>query len=215
MCSRARRPGALLFTCCSTPQHRRMGQGHAGARSSPTATTMRSRSCTRCRPPRARSGSRSRTPTTRCLAWTCLCIGLGRVGISVAQAFEGIKSRVSLAARNPAQLARAWAMNLDADRVARSGEPHRRVRADRELHVRPGAGQGRCSQRTRPDVVIIDLCSPPGSVDFEAAKALGRKVIWARAQAGRAPQARRPRRMAGADAHRPRTDAGAAARVDW
>jgi dipicolinate synthase subunit A len=46
---------------------------------------------------------------------------------------------------------------------------------------------------TRPDVVIIDLCSPPGSVDFEAAKALGRKVIWARGQAGRAP------RRAGAD----------------
>jgi dipicolinate synthase subunit A len=37
-------------------------------------------------------------------------------------------------------------------------------------------------------VVIIDLCSPPGSVDFEAAKALGRKTIWGRALAGRAPR---------------------------
>jgi dipicolinate synthase subunit A len=36
--------------------------------------------------------------------------------------------------------------------------------------------------------VIIDLCSPPGSVDFEAAKELERKAIWARAQAGRAPK---------------------------
>jgi hypothetical protein len=41
---------------------------------------------------------------------------------------------------------------------------------------------------TKPDAVIIDLCSPPGSVDFEAAKALNRKVVWARAQAGRAPR---------------------------
>ena len=43
-------------------------------------------------------------------------------------------------------------------------------------------------ERTMRDAVIIDLCSPPGSVDFPAAKALGRTVIWARGQAGTAPK---------------------------
>jgi dipicolinate synthase subunit A len=121
------------------------------------------------------------------LGMDVLCIGLGRVGVSVAQAFEGMKSRVSLAARNPAQLARAWAMNT--------------VPIDlRQLQSQIGnfglivsSAAGRVLEKdllelTRPDVVIIDLCSPPGSVDFEAAKALGRKTIWARGQAGRAPR---------------------------
>jgi dipicolinate synthase subunit A len=121
------------------------------------------------------------------LGMNVLCVGLGRVGISVAQAFEGMKSRVSVAARNPAQLARAWAMNANPIEL-------------RELKSHIGnfglivsSTSGRVLEKelialTRPDVVIIDLCSPPGSVDLEAAKALGRKAIWARAQAGRAPR---------------------------
>ena len=48
-------------------------------------------------------------------------------------------------------------------------------------------------ERIRSNALIMDLCSPPGSVDFDAAKALGRRVVWARAQAGTAP------RTAGAD----------------
>ncbi len=43
-------------------------------------------------------------------------------------------------------------------------------------------------ERTHENVVIIDLCSPPGGVDFDAAQELGRKVIWARGQAGTAPR---------------------------
>jgi len=43
-------------------------------------------------------------------------------------------------------------------------------------------------ERTMEGAAIIDLCSPPGSVDFSAAEALVRKVIWARGQAGAAPK---------------------------
>ena len=39
-----------------------------------------------------------------------LCVGFGRVGVSVAQAFEGMR-RACRPARNPVQLARACAMN--------------------------------------------------------------------------------------------------------
>ena len=45
-------------------------------------------------------------------------------------------------------------------------------------------------ERTMKGAAIIDLCSPPGSVDFPAPEALVRKVIWARGQAGAAPKRR-------------------------
>jgi dipicolinate synthase subunit A len=121
------------------------------------------------------------------LGLNVLCIGLGRVGISVVQAFEGMKAHVTLAARNASQLARAWAMNTQPvalkDLAGRIGEF--------PLIVSSASGpvlDRTLLAKTAKDVVIIDLCSPPGSVDFEAAKALGRKVIWARAQAGTAPR---------------------------
>ena len=34
------------------------------------------------------------------------------------------------------------------------------------------------------DALIVDLAGPPGSVDFEAAKGLGREIFWARRFAG-------------------------------
>jgi dipicolinate synthase subunit A len=39
-----------------------------------------------------------------------LCIGMGRVGMSVAKAFRALEAQVTVAARNPSQLARAWAV---------------------------------------------------------------------------------------------------------
>lgn len=89
---------------------------------------------------------------------------LEQVGISVVQAFEGLKAKVTLAARNPSQLARAWAMNT------------------RSIHLRELTGEiGQFPlivnsttslvlaryllERTHENVVIIDLCSPPGGVE--------------------------------------------------
>jgi len=121
------------------------------------------------------------------LGMDVLCIGFGRVGVSVAQAFEGMRSRVSVGARNPVQLARACAMNMTPIEL-------RNLKSQiRNFGLIVSSATGRVLDKellalTRPDVVIIDLCSPPGSVDFEAAKALQRKTIWGRAQAGRAPR---------------------------
>jgi dipicolinate synthase subunit A len=121
------------------------------------------------------------------LGMPVLCFGLGRVGMSVAQAFGAMKARVTLTARNPAQLARAWSMGFEPVPLGELAD-----RLDQfSLIVSSSSGRvvtGEIIERTRPDVVIIDLCSPPGSVDFEAAKALNRKVVWARAQAGTAPR---------------------------
>ena len=37
------------------------------------------------------------------------------------------------------------------------------------------------------DALVADLAAPPGGIDFEAAKALGIKAIWARGLGSRAP----------------------------
>lgn len=119
-----------------------------------------------------------------------LCFGLGRIGTSVAQAFDAMKARVTLTARNPAQLARAEAMGLQIVPLQELLADRDRVR---EFMLLVSSSSGRVVNRdiiecTRPDVVIMDLCSPPGSVDFDAAKDLNRKVVWGRAQAGTAPR---------------------------
>lgn len=116
-----------------------------------------------------------------------LCIGMGRVGISVVQAFEGLKANVTIAARNPTQLARAWATN--AKPLHLSELPDRI--GDFKLIVSSASSMVLANpllERVRDDALVIDLCSPPGSVDFEAAKGLGVNVIWARGQAGTAPR---------------------------
>jgi dipicolinate synthase subunit A len=126
------------------------------------------------------------------LGMKVLCFGLGRVGASVAQAFAAMKSHVTLTARNPSQLARARAMGFDVIALDRILDHLDRF----SLVVSSSSGRvvtREMIERVRPDALIMDLCSPPGSVDFDAAKALNRRVVWARAQAGTAP------RNAGAD----------------
>ena len=179
-------PGAMLFTCWSTP---RMDEWVKETPVKIIAYGDDDALAILHAVPTAEGAIRVAIENTddTLLGMNVLCVGLGRVGISVAQAFEGMKARVTLAARNPAQLARAWAMNATpvelSDLKNQIGK----------FGLIVSSSSGRVLDRnlislTRPDVVIIDLCSPPGSVDFEAAKALGRKVIWARGQAGRAPR---------------------------
>ena len=184
-------PGALVMTCYSTPQLDQWAKT-AGVKIVPYGDDDALAILHAV--PTAEGAIRIAIENTddTLLGMNVLCVGLGRVGVSVAQAFEGMKSRVSLAARNPAQLARAWAMNFEPielrdlkSHIGRFG-----------LIVSSSSGLVLSKDllgATRPDAVIIDLGSPPGSVDFEAARMLGRKVIWARGQAGRAP------RRAGAD----------------
>ena len=124
---------------------------------------------------------------TTILGCPTLCIGMGRVGMSVAQIFKAVQADVTLCARNPSQLARAWAMGL---RTLHLNDLQEHV-GNFPLIVSSASGMVLTQEvlaRARPDAVIIDLCSPPGSVDFESAKALGRQVIWARGQAGTAPR---------------------------
>ena len=179
-------PGAMLFTCWSTMN---MVEWAKGTPVSLVDYGEDDELCILHAVPTAEGAIRTAIEHTdeTLLGMNVLCFGLGRVGLSVADGFKAMKSNVTLTARNPSQLARAWAMGLTPVHL-------------RDLSGRLGgfslivsSSSGRVVNRdiiaaTRPDVVIIDLCSPPGSVDFDAAKALNRKVVWARAQAGRAPR---------------------------
>jgi len=179
-------PGALLCTCYSTPRLDEWAEA-AGVKIVPYGDDDALSILHAI--PTAEGAIKVAIESTddTLLGMNVLCFGLGRVGFSVAQAFQGMKSVVSIVARNPVQLARAAAMCATPIELR-----------DIKSHIGNfglivSSTSGRVLGKdllalTRPDVLIIDLCSPPGSVDFEAAKALGRKVIWARGQAARAPR---------------------------
>jgi dipicolinate synthase subunit A len=179
-------PGAMLFTCYSTPRMDEWAKA-AAVKIIPYGTDDALSILHAV--PTAEGAIRIAIENTEetLLGMDVLCIGFGRVGVSVAQAFEGMRSRVSVGARNPVQLARACAMNMTPIELRNLNSQIRNF----GLIVSSAAGRVLDKDLlalTRPDVVIIDLCSPPGSVDFEAAKALQRKTIWGRAPAGRAPR---------------------------
>lgn len=179
-------PGAMLFTCWSTPKM------VAWAKGTPVTLVDYGEDDELAilhAVPTAEGAIRTAIEHTddTLLGMNVLCFGLGRVGLSVAEAFRAMKSKVSLAARNPVQLARAWTMGFDPIHLRDLPGDLQRF----SLLISSSSGRVVTHEiiaATRPDVLIIDLCSPPGSVDFEAAKALNRKVVWARAQAGRAPR---------------------------
>jgi dipicolinate synthase subunit A len=179
-------PGALLFTCWETPQTLEWAKGTpvtiVGYAEDDELAILHSI-------PTAEGAVRTAIEHTEdtLLGMEVLCIGLGRVGMTVADAFLGMKSKVTLAARNPAQLARARTLGFGPVPLTQLQSQLGRF----SLLVSSSSGRTITREMlaaTKLDVVVIDLCSPPGSVDFDSAKELGRKVVWARAQAGRAPR---------------------------
>lgn len=117
----------------------------------------------------------------------CLVVGFGKIGPTLAQALLGLQARVTVAARNPVQRARAWAMGCEVtsleqlpDVLGRMAVVFNTVPA--RLFTRDVLAS------VGPRAVLIDLSAPPGGVDFEAAQALGVKAIWARGLGGRAPR---------------------------
>lgn len=117
---------------------------------------------------------------------TVAVLGQGALGAHLALTLHKLGARVHAVARDPVQRAQAGlhgvaacdfdglrtlAPNLD---ILISSVPSRIVDLDlmRQLH---------------PGTLVVDLASPPGSVDFEAAKGLPIKAIWARGLGARAP----------------------------
>lgn len=179
-------PGALMFTYCNTPQLL------AWAKGTPVEVVGYGEDDELCifhAIPTAEGAIKIAIENTdeTLLGMNVLCFGFGRVGTIVAEAFDAMKARVSVAARNPAQLALATSMGLVPIQLSEVGEHIGRF----SLLVSSSSGRVLTREliaKTRPDVLIMDLCSPPGSINSAAAKELNRRVVWARAQAGTAPR---------------------------
>ncbi len=111
-------------------------------------------------------------------------LGFGRCGTTLARSLAGLGASVTVAARKPADLARIWESGYTA--VPFTELAYHVPKADLIFNTAPALILTESLlQLTRPDVVIIDIASAPGGVDFGAAERLGRKAILAPSLPGR------------------------------
>lgn len=105
-------------------------------------------------------------------------IGFGRVGVTMAGVLKAMGSDVTVIARNPGQLARAYQMGCQR---ATYDELHDIMRqSDIVFNTVPAMVLDReVLKYANPDILIIDLATQPGGTDFEAANAYGLKAILA------------------------------------
>jgi len=107
-----------------------------------------------------------------------LCIGFGRVGKTLARKLRALDVDTAVAARKSADLARVYELGC---RPVPFGALAEEVgRAEVIFNTVPAMvlGAGMLS-RVHKGTLIIDLASPPGGVDFAAARELGLKAILA------------------------------------
>lgn len=117
----------------------------------------------------------------------CLVVGFGKVGPSLARTLLGMGARVTVAARNPVQRARALAFGCDAIPLTdvEAVLPQMAVVFNT---VPVTLFQEGWLKRIGEGTVLIDISGPPGGVDREAAARLGVRYVWARGLGGRAPR---------------------------
>ena len=107
-----------------------------------------------------------------------LVVGYGRVGKVIAEKFAALGSRVCVSARKCADFAWIREKGLAAvhtDDIANAAQSF-----DLVINTVPAAVlTEKVLKNIRDDALILDVASKPGGVDFEAAKRLGKNVIWA------------------------------------
>lgn len=107
-----------------------------------------------------------------------IVLGLGRVGLSLARVLQAIGAHVKVGVRNPADQARAFEMGLKP--IFTKDLSEHASDADFIFNTVPAVVvDAQVLSRVPHDVVIIDLASKPGGVDFEFAKKRGLKAILA------------------------------------
>jgi dipicolinate synthase subunit A len=108
---------------------------------------------------------------------TCV-IGFGRVGITMARTLKVLGSDVTVVARNPGQLARAYEMGCNR---AGYDDLHEILNhTNIVFNTVPTMVLDRSILKyANPDTLIIDLATQPGGTDFEAANTFGLKAILA------------------------------------
>ncbi|RXT15169.1 dipicolinate synthase subunit DpsA [Ammoniphilus sp. CFH 90114] len=109
---------------------------------------------------------------------TCIVLGLGRVGISMARALHALGAHVRVGARKPEHLARIYEMGLspfELDDLAEQVDDVDIVyNTIPKMVVTP-----QIIARMPHHTLIIDLASKPGGVDFRYAEKRGIKALLA------------------------------------
>ncbi len=108
----------------------------------------------------------------------CLVAGYGRIGKILADFLRGLGAKVTCSARKPSDL--AW-ISACGHRAVNTADLSESLKAfDIIFNTIPYRIFDKKSLlKVNENVLIIDLASKPGGVDFEAARALGVNVIWA------------------------------------
>ena len=104
-----------------------------------------------------------------------LIVGMGRIGIALAEILKGFGAEVTAAVRSRSSAAKAHLHGVKytyiegfSDRYALVFNTAPEMVFDRTMLEKSGR-----------DTLFIDLASRPGGIDFEAAAELGRKAVWA------------------------------------
>ncbi|WP_290756948.1 dipicolinate synthase subunit DpsA [Anaerostipes sp.] len=102
----------------------------------------------------------------------CLVLGFGRCGSVLAEKLKLWSADVTVAARNAQQ--RALAESLGMNAVSLEDMKKEIPQADFIFNTIPSLVLDRkCLELARTEVLIVDIASAPGGVDFEAAEELG------------------------------------------
>lgn len=116
-----------------------------------------------------------------------LILGYGATGAAVTDALLGLACRVGVAARRPEDLERVRQRGA----VPNAYPDRRRAMAEADIVINtvpsPDAIPGSAFAALR-DTIVVDIASPPGGTDHQAAKDHDLDITWARGLAGgRAP----------------------------
>lgn len=108
----------------------------------------------------------------------CLILGSGRISKALARLLVAFGADVTVAARKHSELAWARISGCKAIHMSELGEHLRDV--DCLFNTIPAVilGEEKLSRLGR-SCLVIDLASKPGGVDFDTARNLGLKTIWA------------------------------------
>lgn len=113
-------------------------------------------------------------------------VGLGNIGTVLARTLVLLGAHVSVAARNPVQLATAHtlgAKTVPLDELARFAPGFDVIVSTAPASLVTAA----IIDRLPAHALIVDMTAPPGSCDLAYASQSGRKAVWARALGRRAP----------------------------
>ncbi len=114
----------------------------------------------------------------------CLVLGYGKIGKILAKSLDSLGARTYVEARKYADLALIEGHGYEP--LTMSETKSRLNEFDIIFNTIPALVlEGKDLEKVRDDALIIDLASKPGGVDFDTAKELGKKVIWALSLPGR------------------------------